>query len=55
MNENEQTTWNQIVKTILTKSRDDFQTKVKPTLTPGRDKVGTVIETLGRRIRTETN
>ena len=53
MPDNTQTTWTQIAKTILAKSEDDYQTKVKPTLRSGQDKLGTLIETLGRKIRTE--
>ena len=53
MPNNTQTTWSQIVKTILAKSEDDYQTKVKPTLRSGQDKLGTLIETLGRKIRTK--
>ena len=53
MSNHTQTTWTQIAKTILTKSGDDYQTKVKPTLRSGQNKLGTLIETLGRKIRTE--
>ena len=45
------TTWSQIVKTILAKSGDDYQTKVKPTVNTGRIKLGSLIEALGRRIQ----
>jgi len=48
------TTWSQIVKTIVAKSGDDYQTKVQPTLRSGRNKLGTLIETLGRKIQSET-
>ena len=49
-----QITWTQIAKTILAKSEDDYQTKVKPTLRSGQDKLGTLIETLRQRIKPDT-
>jgi len=53
MPDNTHTTWTQIAKTILAKSEQDYETKVKPTLRSGQDKLGTLIETLGRKIRTK--
>ena len=46
-----QTTWSQIAKTILSKSTDDYASKLKPAANTGRNKLGTLIETLGRKIQ----
>jgi len=53
MPNNTQTTWSQIAKTILAKSEDDYQTKVKPTLRSGQDKLGALIVALDGTARTE--
>ena len=46
-------TWTQIAKTIRAKSEQDYETKVKPTVHSGRNKLGSLIESLGRKIQTE--
>ena len=48
---NTQTTWSQIAKTILTKSKEVYTSKVKPAVNTGRIKFGSLIEALGRKIQ----
>ena len=51
MTNNTQPTWKEIAKTILTKSGDDYQSKLKPAVNTGRIKLGSLIEALGRKIQ----
>ena len=51
MSNNTQTTWSQIAKTILAKSKEDYTCQVKPAVNTGRIKLGSLIEALGRRIQ----
>ena len=51
MPNNTQTTWSQIAKTILSKTKEDYASKVKPTVNTGRIKPGSLIEALGRKIQ----
>jgi len=50
-NSQNQITWSQIVKTIVSKSGDDYKTRVKPAVNTGRMKLGSLIEALGRKIQ----
>ena len=51
MSQNTQPTWREITKTILSKSKDDYTSKVKPAVNTSRIKLGSLIETLGRKIQ----
>ena len=46
-----QITWSQIVKTIATKTKEDYTSQVKPAVNTGRIKLGSLIEALGRKIQ----
>jgi hypothetical protein len=53
MNHNSQTqpTWSEIARAITTKSKEDYQTKVKPKLNTGRNILGHLVVTFGRKIQ----
>ena len=51
MTQNTQPTWKEIARTILSKSKDDYASKLKPAANTGRIKLGSLIETLGRKIQ----
>ena len=51
MSQNNQPSWREIAKTILFKSKDDYTSKVKPAVNTTRLKLGSLIETLGRKIQ----
>ena len=43
--------WSDIARSILTKTKDDYTSKVKPAVNTTRLKLGSLIETLGRKIQ----
>jgi hypothetical protein len=49
--ENSQPTWNQVVRIVWFKTRTDYRTKVRPRMKSGRIKLGSLIETVGRRLK----
>lgn len=53
-NANPQPTWTQIVRAAGSKARDDYRTKLRPRVRFGRRKLGSLIETLGRRVKGRT-
>jgi hypothetical protein len=46
-----QPTWKAIIHAALAKSKDDYQSKLKPAVNSGRTKIGSWIETIGRKIQ----
>ena len=51
MTQNTQPTGKEIARTILSKSKDDYTSQVKPAVNTGRIKLGSLIEALGRKIQ----
>ena len=51
MPNNTQTTWKEITKTILSKSKEDYTSQVKPVVNNSRIKLGSLIEAFGRKIQ----
>ena len=54
MSQNTQPSWKEIVRTVWSKTNDDYHTKVQPRVKFARTKLGSLIESLAQKVKGST-
>ena len=50
-NHSAQPSWRDIAQTVLSKTKDDYRTTIRPRMTSGKTRLGSWIERLGQRVK----